>query len=128
MKDGKSGMVRFISVPAFAFKTGIEIKTEKYGAVEVDIGYGGAFYALVVDTNLQLSVLKSSVQDLVDAADIISTAVKEQLKVCHPEEEDLSFLYGTIITDGKDEFNDETTANLCIFADRQVILLFGFEI
>ena len=57
---------------------------------------------------------------MVDAADLISKAVREQLKLSHPEEEDLSFLYGTIITDGNDEFNDKPTANLCIFADRQV--------
>lgn len=33
----------------------------------------------------------------------------------------MAFIYGTILTDGKDEFSDEPTSNICIFADAQVI-------
>lgn len=43
-----------------------------------------------------------------------------QVKLRHPVHEDLSFLYGTILTDGKDSFSDEPTANMCVFADAQV--------
>lgn len=69
---------------------------------------------------LNLDVKSSPVRDLIDAADMISTAVKEQVKIIHPEQEDLSFLYGTIITDGNDDFSEKSTSNLCVFADRQV--------
>ena len=120
VNNGKSGAVSFISVPAFALATDIEIQTEKYGSIILDIGYGGAFYALVSADKLNLDVKLSSVRDLIDAADLISTAVKEQVKIFHPEQEDLSFLYGTIITDGNDKFSDKATSNLCVFADRQV--------
>lgn len=121
--NGKSGAVTFTSVPAFAFATDVKISTEKYGTVVLDIGYGGAFYALVCDQALGLDVMKSSVKSLVDAAHCISNAVKEQVVVHHPDEGDLSFLYGTIITDGKDNFSHQSTANLCVFADRQVCTL-----
>lgn len=43
-----------------------------------------------------------------------------QVKLHHPVSEDLAFLYGTILTDGKDDFSDEPTANVCVFADSQV--------
>ena len=46
-EEGKSGCVRFVSVPAFAFGLDVEINTEKFGKVKVDIGFGGAFYAIV---------------------------------------------------------------------------------
>lgn len=120
MENGQTGAVKFISVPSFAYKTDVKVETKEYGTVQLDIGYGGAFYALVADHKLDMSVTGSSVRDLVDAAHCITTAVKEQVNICHPEEDDLSFLYGTIITDGKDEFSSETTSNLCVFADKQV--------
>lgn len=43
-----------------------------------------------------------------------------QFKIKHPESEDLSFLYGTILTDGKDAYSEEPTTNICVFADEQV--------
>jgi hypothetical protein len=33
---------------------------------------------------------------------------------------DLAYLYGTIVTDGKDEYSQEITANCCVFAEREV--------
>lgn len=48
--------------------------------------------------------------------------MKKQVKLYHPESSDLAFLYGTILTDGKDEYSEKPTANVCVFADRQVIV------
>ncbi|GFV48242.1 trans-L-3-hydroxyproline dehydratase [Trichonephila clavipes] len=47
-------------------------------------------------------------------------AVSEQIPILHPESPELSFLYGTIITDGRDRFTDGPSTNICIFADKQV--------
>ena len=38
----------------------------------------------------------------------------------HPDSPELAFLYGTIVTDGNDKFSDRPTANVCVFADREV--------
>ena len=38
----------------------------------------------------------------------------------HPDDPDLAFLYGTILTDGADAFSAEATANICVFAAREV--------
>uniref|UniRef100_A0A5F9CY12 trans-L-3-hydroxyproline dehydratase n=1 Tax=Oryctolagus cuniculus TaxID=9986 RepID=A0A5F9CY12_RABIT len=46
--------------------------------------------------------------------------VKQQFKIHHPDSEDLAFLYGTILTDGKDAYTEDPTTNLCVFADEQV--------
>jgi len=45
---------------------------------------------------------------------------RSSLKLSHPESADLAFLYGTILTDGKEAWSEEETTNLCVFADRQV--------
>ena len=123
LSEGKSGRVKFVSVPAFAYKLDVEVDVEKYGKLKVDIGYGGAFYAIISADKLDVDVKSSKVKDLVEAANLVSQAVKHQIHFHHPDSEDLAFLYGTIITDGNDEYNDDpddSTANVCVFADNQV--------
>ena len=90
-----------------------------FGAVDIDIGYGGAFYAFLPAARLGLDVRDSPVRDLVDAADAVSRAIMAACPPAHPEEPDLSFLYGTILTDGGDG-RDVPSRNICVFADRQV--------
>ncbi|XP_044520813.1 trans-3-hydroxy-L-proline dehydratase isoform X2 [Gracilinanus agilis] len=90
------------------------------GKVVVDIGYGGAFYAFVNAKRLGLDVCSSKTKDLVDAATAVTEAVKTQVKLHHPDNEELAFLYGTILTDGNDAFSEEPTANICVFARAQV--------
>ncbi|KAL2082299.1 hypothetical protein ACEWY4_022117 [Coilia grayii] len=118
--NGKTGAVRFHSVPAFAFATDVKVTVPEHGEVKVDISYGGAFYAFVSAERFGLDVRTSRPRDLVDVATAVTNAVKSQVKIRHPEHKDLSFLYGTILTDGKDSFSEEPTANVCVFADAQV--------
>ncbi|XP_053469570.1 trans-L-3-hydroxyproline dehydratase [Ictalurus furcatus] len=118
--NGKTGAVRFHSVPAFAFATDVKVTVPGYGEITVDISYGGALYAFVNAEIFGLDVNTSRTRDLVDAATAVTNAVKSQVKLHHPVSEDLAFLYGTILTDGKDDFSEEPTANVCVFADAQV--------
>ncbi|KAM4854053.1 trans-3-hydroxy-L-proline dehydratase isoform 2-T2 [Thomomys bottae] len=91
-----------------------------HGKVVVDIAYGGAFYAFVSAEKLGLDVSSAKTRDLVDAASAVTDAVKSQFNISHPESEDLAFLYGTILTDGKDVYSEDPTTNICVFADDQV--------
>jgi trans-L-3-hydroxyproline dehydratase len=117
---GRTGAVRFESVPAFAFALDRVIEVPGRGAVPVDIGYGGAFYAVAPAARFGLDVLKSPVRDLVDAAAALTEAAAAQVALQHPDDPDLAFLYGTILTDGADEWSDAPTANVCVFAAREV--------
>ncbi|XP_068198026.1 trans-L-3-hydroxyproline dehydratase [Antennarius striatus] len=118
--NGKTGGVRFHSVPAFVFATDVMVAVEGFGDVIVDISYGGAFYAFVSAQRFGLDVTKSKTRDLVDAATAVTDAVKSQVKFLHPTSDDLAFCYGTILTDGNDDFSSDATANVCVFADAQV--------
>lgn len=120
VRDGRPGAVSFVSVPAFAFALGRLVETPTYGPVEVDIGYGGAFYALAPADTFGLDVRTSRTRDLVDAATEVTNAVRQQIPLSHPDDPDLAFLYGTILTDGMDGYATSPTANLCVFADAQV--------
>lgn len=120
-KDGKSGRVRFNSVPAFLFAQDVTVSIPGYGLVTVDISYGGAFYALVRASALGLDLSTSTVQEVVKAASTITEIVKTTVKLIHPQSEDLAFLYGTILTDDSDVHgSDSETTNMCVFANKEV--------
>ena len=119
VRDGRPGLVHFESVGAFAPLIDAKVEVEGAGTVEVDIGYGGAFYAFVPAARFGLDVRTSSARSLVDAAWAVTCAAKAQLELDHPGHEDLAFLYGTILTDGG-WGDDRPSANVCVFADRQV--------
>ncbi|XP_053330772.1 trans-3-hydroxy-L-proline dehydratase [Spea bombifrons] len=118
--EGRSGAVRFHSVPAFAWATDVPVEVPGYGPVVLDVAYGGAFYAFVSAERFGLDVCASKTRDLVDVAAAVTSSVKEQVKLTHPDSADLAFLYGTVLTDGKDAYSEEPTANMCVFADSQV--------
>jgi trans-L-3-hydroxyproline dehydratase len=119
MEAGKAGTVGFTSVPAFAFGLNREIVVDGLGRLKVDIGYGGAFYAVLAAPTFNLDVRRSPVRDLVDAADRVTKAAQKQLQLEHPDSPDLAFLYGTILTDGTSGARGPS-ANICVFADREV--------
>jgi trans-L-3-hydroxyproline dehydratase len=115
-----SGRVRFESVPAFVFAQQKLIETKDFGPVEVDIAYGGAFYAIVDANQFGLDICNSKTRDLVNAANQVSNSVKSQISITHPDNLDLGYLYGTILTDGNDAYSNQATENICVFANSQV--------
>jgi trans-L-3-hydroxyproline dehydratase len=119
VRQGRAGRVRFESVPAFAFALDRQVELRGAGTVTLDIGYGGAFYAIVPAAQLGLDVRRSSVRELTDAASRVTEAARQQIALSHPDDPDLAFLYGTILTDGGDGA-DRPSANICVFADREV--------
>lgn len=117
--DGKSSRVSFVSVEAFAYRQGLELEVGDIGKIVVDIGYGGAFYAIVDDAQLGVTLGGSPLDELVRRATDVTKAVRNSVELIHPNETDLGFLYGTIVTDGGDG-SGEPSQNVCVFADRQV--------
>jgi trans-L-3-hydroxyproline dehydratase len=119
VSNGHAGRVRFESVPAFAFALDAIVPTETWGPVAVDIGYGGAFYAFLDAAGIGLDVRTSPLAALVDAGATIAEAAQRTLRLEHPDDPDLAFVYGTILTDGGTGAASPSR-NICIFAGRQV--------
>lgn len=120
VRHGRAGRVRFESVPCFALAREAVVLTRTFGPVTLDIAYGGAFYAVLPAAALGLDLAESPLGRLVDAAMEIKEAAARSLALSHPDAADLAFLYGTILTDGADEWSEAPTSNVCVFADGQV--------
>ena len=121
--------VRFENVPSFAAALDVPLDVPGFGRVLVDVGYGGAFYALISAAALGLEMRAESAAQIAAAGRAITDAGRAALRaggaladalgVKHPEADDLSFLYGTII-DGPPEDPSHHSRNLCLFAEGEV--------
>ena len=121
--------VRFENVPSFAAALDVPLDVPGLGRVLIDVGYGGAFYALISDAALGLEMRAENAAAIAAAGRAITDAGRAALRaggtladalgVKHPEADDLSFLYGTII-DGPPEDPAHHSRNLCLFAEGEV--------
>lgn len=121
--------VRFENVPSFAAALDVPLDVPGFGRVTVDVGYGGAFYALISAAALGLEMRAENAPAIAAAGRAITNAGRDALRaggaladalgVKHPESDDLSFLYGTII-DGPPEDPSHHSRNLCLFAEGEV--------
>lgn len=111
-----SDAVRFESVPSFAYRLDAVVPTREWGPVTLDIGYGGAFYAVLAADAIGLDVRTTPVATLAEAGAQITEAAAAAIPLEHPDAPDLGFLYGTIFTDG----DGAESRNVCVFAGRQI--------
>lgn len=120
VKDGKVETIRFQNVPSFVVALDEKVDVPGLGSVTFDLAYGGAYYAFVDAEQLGIPCTAKHYQELIEKGMQIKRAVIDSsLKIEHPLEDDLSFLYGTIfiggpVTPGID------SRNVCIFAEGEV--------
>lgn len=117
--NGQIERVSFLNVPSFVYARDVQVEIPAYGKLTVDVVFGGAFYALLPAAQVGLRVVPEETTKLVAAAEAVKKAVNERLAIRHPEEEDLGFLYGTILT-GPPEDPAHQSRNICIFANAEV--------
>lgn len=113
VNDGQSGRVSFLSVPAFLYKSDVTVNLPPFGSVTFDISYGGAFYVLVDAGQVGLDLSASSSGKLTEFAVMLLNYVKKNYDIKHSFEKDLSFLFGVILTDGKND--EDRSKTLCVF-------------
>jgi len=116
--NGKT--VAFDSVLAYAAELDTEVDVPNHGLIRCDIGYGGAFYAMLPASRLGLDLLTTPVGRLRAAALAIMRTIRARGAVRHPTEPDLSFLYSVLLTDDVRPGSPQPTRNLCVFGDGQI--------
>jgi proline racemase len=118
--SGDAPFVWFESVPAFASHLDQRLELPRFGRVAFDIAFGGAYYAILPSSRLGLSLATTPLETLVAAGVALTDAAREAVAISHPDEPDLGFLYGTILTDDAAPESGSPSYNLCIFAEGQI--------
>lgn len=111
--------VAFENVPSFSYSLDQTVEVPDVGRVPYDIAFGGAFYAFVQAKDLAVELTPRDFRELIHRGMAVKRAVMKTQQVRHPYEDDLSFLYGTIII-GPPHSPDAHSRNVCVFAEGEV--------
>lgn len=111
--------IGFDSVICFA--SGLDEQTEVpgFGSVDYDLGYGGAYYAILPASRMGLDLDRNSTREIADAAGALVTRLRQARPIDHAGAADLGFLYGAILTDEQDG-RKEASRHVCWFGDGQI--------
>lgn len=118
MVSGRVESVWFENVPAFAAALGKTV-TVRNREIRLDIGFGGAYYAVLDSRQLDLAVEPENVDALRDWATAIKSQVEPLGLAHHPLDGRLDGIYGVIFTDTPHR-SENFDRNLTVFADGQI--------
>jgi proline racemase len=119
--DGRVETVDFVNVPSALVQRDIAVSTSR-GPAQVDIGWGGAFYAQLDAASVGLTVTPGDLPALIVIGREIKAALAEHPAVRHPTDGRLNGVYGTVIFEelGSLPTGELHQRNVTIFADGQV--------
>lgn len=118
--------VRFTNVPSYLHQADITVAIDGYAPVQVQLAFGGAYYGIVDAAALGLRVVPGSIEALTSAGAAITSVLRRDHSPMHPTDDDLGFVYGTIIVDHDPatapdgRATDATLRNVTVFADAEV--------
>jgi proline racemase len=119
VQDGRVRSVAFENVPSFVYALDKTVEVPGIGPVRYDVAFGGAFYAFCQAADLGVGLGLADFHRLIEVGTAVKHAVMDSLPIRHPLEEDLSFLYGTIVV-GPPQADGVDSRNVCIFAEGEV--------
>jgi trans-L-3-hydroxyproline dehydratase len=84
-RDGKCESVELTNVPCFAEQLDARLEVEGAGTLDVDLAFGGMWFAIADAHALGFALEPSEARDLSLIGEQIRTAAREQLSCTHPE-------------------------------------------
>ncbi|HZA75930.1 MAG TPA: proline racemase family protein [Acidimicrobiales bacterium] len=111
-RAGAVEAVAFRNVPSFVVARGVRVAD-----TEVDIAYGGALYAFVSADRVGVHVVPADLPELIRVGRGIKGALVGHELACHPSDDRLSGIYGTVV---HEEVGPLHLRNVAIFADGEV--------
>ena len=119
-EDARVVAVDFVNVPSWLVTRQVPVTTSR-GEVRVSVAYGGAIYATVPASQLDLSVTPADLAELIALGREIKWALNDTDHARHPADERLNGIYGTIWYDELGESSGQLhQRNVTIFADGEV--------
>ncbi len=85
VENGIATDVTLTNIPSFLYKSGLAIQVPELGKLELDIAYGGNFYAIVPAESVGLELNLSCSNEIVHKGSLIREAIYNQgIEVVHP--------------------------------------------
>ena len=84
-RDGKVEKVTLELYPSFVEHLAHPLEVDGYGTLEVDVAYGGVYFAMVDAKAVGFAITPAEARDMVDLGMRITAAAKAQIEVAHPE-------------------------------------------
>ncbi|KOO47925.1 proline racemase family protein [Viridibacillus arvi] len=110
--------VSFENVPSFVLEKDMPVSIDGF-EFNVDISFGGAFYAVVKSKEMGLKVNTKDLPAIQKWGTKIKRYIEDKMDVVHPLESGLSGIYGVIFSDDPVGENADLR-NVTIFADEQI--------
>ena len=96
-------------MPCYAALLDQTVDVPGIGEVTLDVGYGGAFFAIVDARRFGFDIVASEARQLVEVGEAIKAAADEQLDVIHPENPEFNKIVFTEFTLPLEDVDGELT-------------------
>lgn len=117
--QGRVESVAFENVASFVQESDQKIEVPRVGSVRYDLAFGGAYYAYCDASELGVGLGMKDASSIIESAMRLKRAVMAARLIRHPVDEDLGYLYGSIVS-GPPLSQGAQLRNVCVFADGQV--------
>jgi proline racemase len=85
VEDGRVTSVSFRNVPAFVYRSDVELDVPRVGQLTIDVVFGGLFFAFVDAGQVELDLVPANAARLADLGMRILEVANERVEVRHPE-------------------------------------------
>jgi trans-L-3-hydroxyproline dehydratase len=89
-RDGRVESVELTNVPCFADRLDARLEVEGLGVLNVDVAFGGMWYAIADAAALGFALEPSEARELSRVGEQIRVAAREQLPCAHPENPEIA--------------------------------------
>lgn len=83
--NGKVENVTLDFFPSFCEQSAVALEVPEIGTIEVDVAFGGVYYAIAETGQFGFEIHPSTARDMVELGNRIKAAAAEQIAVRHPE-------------------------------------------
>jgi proline racemase len=96
---GRAKSVTIRNVPSYLHLRDAPVEVKGIGRLELDLAWGGNFYAIVPASSVGLAVRPSKHDELIAVGLEIMRAVNDQLVFSHPEHPDIDYCHHVVLTE-----------------------------
>ena len=121
VEDKRVKSVAFTNVPSFRYSEGVKIPLNGFGEVETAISYAGAFYIMVEQEKIGVTVCEEQCAVIVERAMALKNWVNANMNITHPEHPEINGIYGVIVMAPTEKTDyGLKSRQACVFADGAV--------